>query len=214
MLVFEAMNATNIEIAKQDLSEEQLKHYLSQKSIAVDGEMMGLNLQRDRLCLIQICDDRAKTVLVQIQEGQKSAPNLQKLMESTEVQKIFHYARTDLTWLKFYLGIQTQNVFCTKIASKIARTYTEKHGLKDLTKEVTGKEMNKQQQSSDWGAEVLTADQKKYAANDVLNLHKLRDYLQAMIKRDNKVELYERALAALPLMVDFDILGYHGVLEH
>lgn len=202
-----------VKLIKSDLDSQQLEHYLSKEAIAVDCEMMGLDINRDRLCLVQIGDENNYITLVQIEQGQAEAPRLKKLLES-EKTKIFHYARTDLAWLKHYLGIEVTNVFCTKIASKLARTYTDKHGLKELCKEVIGKELNKQQQSSDWGNAHLTKDQIKYAASDVLHLHDAMNKLKAMLEREGRYHLAESAFKFLPVIAEMDSLGYANVLEH
>lgn len=207
------MSNQQVKLIKKDISTEQLKHYLSRESVAVDCEMMGLNINRDRLCLVQLGDENNLISLVQIEQGQTEAPNLKKLLEA-ENCKIFHYARTDLTWLDFYLGIKVNNVFCTKIASKLARTYTDKHGLKDLCKEVIGKELNKQQQSSDWGNEVINKDQIKYAASDVLHLHQAKDKLSEMLRREKRYHLAQAAFDFIPVLAEMDSLGYSNVLEH
>lgn len=207
------MSATQTKVLQEDLDAKQLEHYLSKDAIAVDCEMMGLNINRDRLCLVQIGDDSKIVTLVQINKGQSKAPRLKKLLESANT-KIFHYARTDLAWLKFYLGIEVTNIFCTKVASKLARTYTDKHGLKDLCKEVIGKELNKQQQASDWGADVINKDQIKYAAADVLHLHDARDKLTKMLEREGRYHLAQAAFEFLPVLAEMDSLGYSNVLEH
>ncbi len=208
------MVATDIRLVKTDLSDELLEHYLSCDIIAIDGEMMGLNLVRDRLCLVQIGDANNLVSLVQIDLDQKSAPNLKKLMESTKPLKVFHYARTDVTWLKYWLDIDVRNYFCTKVASRLARTYSDKHGLKDICKEITGKELNKNQQGSDWGAAELTSDQKKYAASDVTHLRDIYDKLTGMLKREGKMELAQRCMEHLAIYIELDLQGYQGVFEH
>lgn len=208
------MATTEIKLVKNDLSDEQLKHYLSVDMIAIDGEMMGLNIVRDRLCLVQIGDANNQVTLVQIELNQKSAPNLKKLMESQSPLKIFHYARTDVAWMKYWLDINVTNYFCTKVASKLARTYTDKHGLKDICKEVTGKELNKNQQSSDWGCPDLNGDQRKYAATDVIHLIEIHKKLTEMLEREGKTQLAERCMKHLGIYVDLDIQGYQGVFEH
>lgn len=203
-----------IKLIKEDLSAEDLAHFNRAGIIAVDCEMMGLNINRDRLCMVQISDESNLVALVQIAQGQEAAPNLKKLLESNQVLKIFHFARTDLSWLKAWLGINVQNIFCTKIASKIARTYSDKHGLKDICKEVVGKELNKNQQSSDWGASEFNKDQMQYAAHDVIHLIPIHRQLLSMIKREGREDLLQRALNCIWVLVDLDILGYQGVLEH
>lgn len=208
------MAQQQLKLFQQDLDERTLNHYLGEKLIAIDCEMMGLNVVRDRLCLVQIGDKDKQVSLVQIAQGQTQSPNLKKLLESTQTLKIFHYARTDLAWLKYWLGIEVANVFCTKIASKLARTYTDKHGLKDICKEVLGKELNKNQQSSDWGNKELTSDQKQYAANDVLHLIEIYNKLNEMLAREGKLDLASKCIGFAHTMSELDTLGYQGVLDH
>jgi ribonuclease D len=208
------MPAMKIKLVKNDLAEEDLEHYLDQELLAIDCEMMGLNPHRDRLCMVQLCDDGGRAILVQISLGQKSAPNLKKLFESSKVLKLFHYARTDLVWLKKYLGIQVENVFCTKVASKLARTYSDKHGLKELTKEIIGKDMNKQQQSSDWGDSEINKDQVQYAASDVQYLIPIYRKLRIMLERESRYKLALSCIEFLPVIAELDELGYLNVLEH
>lgn len=202
-----------ISISKQDLSDNALAYYLSQEIISIDCEMMGLNIRRDRLCMVQIGDANKQAVLVQIELGQKQAPNLKKLLESSNL-KLFHYARTDLAWLKEWLGIDVNNFFCTKVASKLARTYSDKHGLKELCKEVTGKEMNKNQQASDWGQDEVSKEQMQYAADDVFHLVTIYTKLKEMLVREGKWDLALECCKQIPLYSRLDTLGYHGVFEH
>ncbi len=203
-----------IKLALGDLTAEQLAYYLARDIIAVDCEMMGLNIHRDRLCLIQIGDADKVITLVQIELGQKKAPNVKKLMEAKTPIKLFHFARTDVAWLKYWLGIEVNNIFCTKIASKLARTYSDKHGLKDLCKEVTGKELNKNQQSSDWGNLDINKDQIQYAANDVINLIEVYTKLKVMLEREGRMELALKCSKFVPILAEMDTLGYQAVLEH
>ena len=178
--------------------------------IAIDTETMGLNLNRDRLCVIQICDSRI-VCLVRFNSYDYSAPNLKALLQRNKSVKIFHYARFDLAAIKKYLDITLDNIFCTKIASKLVRTYTDYHGLKDLCRELLGVALSKQQQSSDWGSGCLSTEQKKYAANDVIYLHALRDKLQDMLKREGRLGLAEGAFAFLNTRVDLDLSGWDEV---
>ncbi len=204
-----------IKLIVGDLTTEQLQYYSGREIIAVDCEMMGLNIHRDRLCLVQISDEDKVATLVQIEKGQSSAPNLKKLFEDAgQPIKLFHYARTDIAWLKAWLNIEVQNFFCTKVASKLARTYSDKHGLKELYKELNGKEMNKNQQSSDWGQSDITKEQIQYAADDVLHLIPIYRKLRAMLEREAKWELAQRAVATIPLFAELDSRGYSLVLEH
>lgn len=208
------MSGQQIKLVKKDLEDSQLEYYLKAGIIAIDCEMMGLNPHRDRLCMVQLGDENKRTVLVQVLQGQTEAPNLKKLLEDKSIIKLFHYARTDLVWLKKYLGIEVENVFCTKIASKLARTYTDRHGLKELTKEVIGKELNKAQQSSDWGSSEMSKDQVHYAANDVLHLIPIYEKLKAMLEREGRYELALSCAKFLPTIAELDCLGYTNVLEH
>jgi ribonuclease D len=177
-------------------------------SIAVDSEAMGLNPMRDRLCLVQLSGGDGVCHLVQIAQGQNEAPNLKRLMEDEGVVKIFHYARFDVMLLKHALGIYTQPVFCTKIASKLARTYTDQHGYKNVCRELAGVEISKEQQSSDWGQEKLSEEQLLYAAVDVLYLHKVCERLMDMLKREGRMELAQKCFDFLHTRADLDLAGW------
>jgi ribonuclease D len=180
--------------------------------VAVDTETMGLNPARDRLCLIQMSSGDGTSHLVQIpllRPGQiHHAPNLKAMFESPNVLKLFHFARFDLAALKAYMGITCQPVYCTKIASKLVRTFTDRHGLKDLCKELLGVELSKQQQSSDWGAEELTSEQQKYAASDVLYLHQLKAKLDPLLAREGRTEIAEACYRFLPTRAVLDLAGW------
>ncbi len=176
--------------------------------IAVDTEAMGLNNKRDRLCLVQLSDGSGSAHIVQFSRGQYQAPNLVKLLADPARVKIFHFARFDLSIMKEYLGVRISPVYCTRTASRLARTYTDKHGYKDICKELLGVEISKQQQSSDWGAATLTQEQIDYAASDVLHLHKLRDKLTAMIEREGRRELLDACLNFLPYRAELDLAGW------
>ena len=206
-------NLDNIQLLKEDLSKELLEHYLSCKLIAVDCEMMGLNPIRDRLCLVQISDDVDKVTLVKIEPNVKS-PNLKKLFEDQNVKKIFHFARTDLAFLYHWLQIDLKNVFCTKSASKLIRTYTDKHSLKDLLKEILNTDIDKNSQLTDWGREELTKEQIKYAAGDVLYLIPAYHKLIELLKRENRLEIAEEANRFLPTLSKLDLLGYSDFFAH
>ncbi|MBR1734575.1 MAG: ribonuclease D, partial [Alphaproteobacteria bacterium] len=174
-------------------------------SVAIDTETMGLSIKRDRLCLVQICTADGRTFLVQIQKGmQEQAKNLKKLLTDKSVLKIFHYARFDVAILKQTFGIDVNPIYCTKIASKLARTYTDKHGLKNLCKDILGIEISKNEQSSDWGQEQLSAEQLKYAQGDVLYLHKLREKLNEMLIREEKMELANRCFETIKTITDLE----------
>ena len=176
--------------------------------VAVDTETMGLNPYRDRLCLVQLSAGDGNCELVKIAHGAKSAPNLQRLLEDPKVLKIFHFARFDIGVLRHWLGIDCRPLYCTKIASRLVRTFTDRHGLKDLCKDLLGVEVSKQQQSSDWGAEELSQEQLRYAAGDVLHLHALRARLDEMLKREGRRELAEACFAFLPTRGSLDLGGW------
>ncbi|MDG2205116.1 MAG: ribonuclease D [Alphaproteobacteria bacterium] len=180
-------------------------------SVAVDTETQGLDLGRDRLCVVQLSEGDGVCHLVQIRAGEYDAPNLKALMADTAVTKIFHFARFDLAILKRYLDVTVSPIFCTKIASKLVRTYTDRHGLKDVTRELLNIELSKEQQSSDWAANELSKDQLKYAASDVLNLHDIRDKLQAMLIREGRLELAQACFDFLPTRAHLDLNGWDDV---
>ena len=177
-------------------------------AVAVDTETMGLEPARDRLCVVQLSPGDGSADVVQIPPHNISAPNLKKLMADAKVLKIFHFARFDIAVLYKSLGVMPQPVYCTKIASRLVRTYTDRHGLKDLTKDLLGKDVSKQQQLSDWGAEQLTEAQVAYAADDVLNLHALKDKLDAMLAREGRTELARRCFEFLPTRARLDLAGW------
>jgi ribonuclease D len=176
--------------------------------VAVDTETMGLNPRRDRLCLVQLSSGDGNCELVQIPQGARQAPNLTRLMQDPAVLKIFHFARFDVTALKQGLGIDCRPIYCTKIASRLVRTFTDRHGLKDLCKDLLGIELSKQQQSSDWGAPELTPEQLRYAASDVLHLHALRLKLEAMLVREGRSELAQSCFGFLPTRAELDLGGW------
>jgi ribonuclease D len=176
-------------------------------SVAVDTETLGLNVNRDRLCLIQLSAGDGSAHLVQF-DGGYDAPRLKALLTDPNVLKIFHFARFDIAVLEKYLGVETAPLYCTKIVSKLVRTYTDRHGLKDLAAELLGVELSKQQQSSDWGAKELTQQQLAYAASDVLHLHALKEKLDAMLERDNRREFAEAAFRFLPVRAKLDVAGF------
>ncbi len=178
--------------------------------IAVDTEAMGLNNMRDRLCVVQLSDGKGDVHLVQIDPATFQAPNLVALMEDRSRVKLFHFARFDLSIMNYYLGADVYPVYCTKIASKLSRTYTDRHGLKDLCRELLGVEISKHQQSSDWGAETLTEDQIAYAASDVLHLHALRDKLNVMLAREGRAEIAESCFSFLPARAVLDLMGWEN----
>ncbi|MFO1058361.1 MAG: ribonuclease D [Dongiaceae bacterium] len=183
--------------------------------VAIDTETMGLNPHRDRLCLVQLSAGDGTCHAVQIPPPppgtgavQHRAPNLARLLADPSVTKLFHFARFDLAALQLHLGIACAPVYCTKIASKLVRTFTDRHGLKDLCRELLAVELNKQQQSSDWGAPELTAEQLRYAADDVLHLHRLKERLDAMLAREGRTELARACFAFLPTRAALDLAGW------
>lgn len=180
-------------------------------SVAVDTETMGLNPQRDRLCLVQLSAGDGTTHLVQLADGAYEAPVLKRLLADRGVVKIFHYGRFDMAMLARYLDVDCGPVFCTKIASRLVRTYTDRHGLKDLCRELLGVEMSKQQQSSDWGAPTLSKQQLEYAAADVLFLHDLKSRLETMLARTGRTELAAKLFAFLGTRAELDLAGWNDV---
>jgi ribonuclease D len=194
-----------IRLHRGDLPD--LSHY-QVPAVAVDTETMGLNPHRDRLCVVQLSPGDGSADVVQIRPGTHSAPNLTKILSDPAVLKIFHFARFDLSALRNTLGAIATPVYCTKIASRLARTYTDKHGLKDLVREVLGIEVSKQQQLSDWGAETLTDAQMAYAASDVLHLHALKEKLDAMLAREGRAGLAAACFAFLPDRALLDLAGW------
>ncbi len=200
-------------IESKDISPELYEELAAAEALAVDCEMMGLDHRRDRLCVVQVASETGSCVLVQIKEEEKS-PKLQALMEDPKILKIFHYARMDILFLYTRLGIEVQNIFCTKIASRLARTYTDRHGLQELVREFLGEKMDKSAQSSDWGKEQLHKDQIHYAACDVLYLFKVRTCLETMLIREKRKDLYDKLLAFLPTQRELDYLGFKDIFEH
>jgi ribonuclease D len=176
--------------------------------VAIDSETMGLNPHRDRLCVVQLSAGDGNAHLVQFDGKDWSAPRLKALLADASVQKIFHFARFDMAMLKQYLGVLPQPIYCTKIASKLARTYTDRHGLKDLSAELLGVELSKQQQSSDWGADKLSDQQKHYAASDVLHLHALKAKLDAMLEREGRLTEAQACFAFLATRAGLDLAGF------
>ena len=177
-------------------------------SVAIDTETMGLNPHRDRLCAVQLSAGDGDAHVVQILAGQREAPNLVRLLADPKVVKIFHYARFDVAVLKNAFGVDTAPIYCTKIASRLTRTFTDRHGLKDLVRELTGVELSKQQQSSDWGADRFTEAQLAYAASDVLHLHQLREKLDVMLAREGRTALAAACFGFLPTRANLDLLGW------
>ncbi|MCX7631504.1 MAG: ribonuclease D [Geminicoccaceae bacterium] len=176
--------------------------------VAIDTETTGLDLHRDRLCLVQLSDGSPEVHLVKIERGQRAAPRLAALLTDPSRLKLFHFARFDLAMLRRQFGVLCRPVWCTKIASKLARTYTDRHGLKDLCRELLGIELSKNEQSSDWAAEELTEAQLRYAASDVVHLHALKERLEAMLEREERRALAEACMAFLPTRVELDLAGF------
>jgi ribonuclease D len=177
-------------------------------SIAVDTETLGLNPGRDRLCLVQLSSGDGSAHLVQFRRDQYDAQNLKRMLGDPNILKVYHFARFDLATMRRYLGVMAAPVYCTRTASKLARTYTDKHGLKDLVKELLDIDLSKQQQSSDWGAENLSEQQLAYAANDVAYLHRLKDALDQMLKREGRMELAQACFDFLPARAELDLAGW------
>lgn len=176
--------------------------------VAVDSETMGLNVPRDRLCLVQLSSGDGNAHLVQLKRETYEAPRLKSLLTDPKTLKLFHFARFDLGAFRHWLGVETTPVYCTKIASRLCRTFTDRHGLKDLAKDILGVELSKQQQSSDWGAETLTEAQIDYAAADVLYLHALREKLDVMLAREGRTALAEACFRFLPSRAELDLAGW------
>jgi ribonuclease D len=203
------MSNAAIHLHQHDLPE----NFAPGPLVAVDTETMGLDPRRDRLCLVQLSSGDGTAHLVQIipdSMGGRGAdcPNLKKLLTDPAVTKLFHYARFDIAALYNGLGVVSAPVICTKIASKLVRTYTDRHGLKDLAKDLAGVEISKQQQTSDWGARDLTAEQLAYAASDVLHLHAIWQKLEVLLRRERRLELAQACFGFLPVRAELDLLGY------
>jgi ribonuclease D len=177
-------------------------------SVAIDTETLGLNPNRDRLCLVQLSTGDGSADLVQIAPGQGRAPNVERVLKDRSVLKLFHFARFDVAALYKAFGVMTEPVYCTKIASKLVRTYTDRHGLKDLARELLGAEISKQQQSSDWGAESLTDAQLAYAASDVLYLHALKEKLDVLLAREGRSAFADACFAFVPVRSALDLAGW------
>lgn len=203
------------QVRERDLTDAQVAEYLQAEAIAVDTETMGLLPQRDRLCVVQLCDSKDQVTVVRIERGQTEAPNLRRLLQAHNVLKVFHFARFDVATLRHHLGIYVAPMFCTKIASKLARTYSPKHGLKDLIQELAGVELDKSAQSSDWGNVAnLSEQQLRYAANDVRYLLAARETLITMLEREERWELAQQCFQCIPTIVALDLLQYQNVFEH
>ena len=193
----------DIKLHKEDLPDQI--HF--NDNIAIDCEFMGLNVERDRLCLVQISSGKGDAHIIQLNKDKYNAPNLKKLLMDKNINKIFHYARADLLFIKKYLNIDVNNISCTKIMSKIARSYSDKHGLKDLIKEFIGIDVSKQLQSSDFGGE-LSNKQLQYCANDVVYLHKIYEGLNKILSREKRSDLYKKTIEFLPTRVELDFASF------
>ena len=181
-------------------------------SVAVDTETQGLNPHRDRLCVVQLSDGKGDAHLVQLTpDDYAAAKNLKKLMQDPKVVKIFHFARFDVAVMKKYLNVTIAPIFCTKIASKLVRTYTDRHGLKDLLGELLSVQIDKKQQSSDWAAPELSKDQQEYAANDVYHLHAVKTKLEDMLNREGRMDIAQKCFDFLPARADLDLMGWDDV---
>lgn len=193
-----------IRLHRGDLPDD----YVAGSSVAIDTETLGLNPNRDRLCLVQMSTGDGTADLVQIAPGQGRAPNLERVLKDRSVQKLFHFARFDVAALYKAFGVMTEPVYCTKIASRLVRTYTDRHGLKDLVRELLSVEISKQQQSSDWGADQLTDAQLAYAASDVLYLHALKERLDTLLVREGRAAFADACFAFVPVRSALDLAGW------
>ena len=208
------------EIVRDDLSEALLSAYLASPELAIDTETMGLNTLRDRLCLIQLCDLKGRAAIVQLTpEGlarphAERAPRLRKLLEAAQVLKVFHFARFDVAALSYYLGIHVAPLYCTRTASKLVRTYTDRHGLKDCLLEFLNVELDKSARHTAWSNPSLTPEQIRYAISDVTLLLPLKDKLEEMLLREGRHQLAQECFAAIPLMAKLDVLGFLNLFEH
>ena len=203
-LIHHRGNAVTIRLHRGDLPD--LSNYPG--SVAIDTETLGLNPHRDRLCVVQLSPGDGSADIVQIAKGQTSAPNLQTLLGDNTKEKLFHFGRFDIAVLYHAFGVLAEPVYCTKIASKLTRTYTDRHGLKDLARELLGVDLSKQQQSSDWAAEELSRAQLEYAASDVLYLHRLQEKLDYRLQRESRTELARSCFDFLPTRAKLDLTGW------
>ena len=207
-----------IQICQDDLDQKLLDHYLKQDFITVDTETRGLLIQRDRLCLVQIASADNTIALVRFTRNsalpRTGKSNLRTLLEASNVLKVFHFARFDMAVLKYYLSAQVKPVWCTKIASKLARTYADRHGLRDLASDLLGVEIDKTNQMSDWAAEDLTESQLSYAANDVRLLMPIYKKMKVLLEREKLTPLADKLFAFLSTVVELDLGGWKGIFEH
>ena len=204
---------TNIKVFENDLPEDL--DLSNEKLIGLDNEALGLVLGRDPLTLVQLGLESKSFYLVKLNRETYNAPNLIKALSNNNTQFIMHYARQDLLWLKYHLKVQRKNIFCTKVASKIARTASSYHGYKDLVKELCGKDISKKEQQSDWGDPNLSEKQIKYAASDTEYLFEIRKKLIKMLEREKRIDLFEKSMNVIPVLVDMEIAGYKlSTFEH
>ncbi len=197
----------NITLYQNDLPENN--KLVKAQSVAIDAESLGLNYKgRDKLCLLQLCSGDEDVFIIQFDRNNYKSPNLAKILKNENILKIAHFARFEIGIIKHYLGIEIRNIYCTKIASKLCRTYTDKHGLYDITRELLNITLNKSQQSSDWGLKDLSEEQKQYAALDVLYLHRLKEKLDLMLKREKREELSKACFNFLNTRTDLDLGGW------
>ena len=207
--------AAHFAVFDGDLSDEWLNHYGNAKALAIDTEAMGLIHGRDRLCLVQIADEQDRVCCIRIARGQSDAPRLQQLMEAESIEKVFHYARFDVAAMATGLGIAVNPIFCTKVASRLARTYSPRHGLAAVVSELVGVDLDKQAQSSDWGrVDELSDQQLAYAANDVRYLLPARNRLEQMLVREERWSLAQRCFRCIPVFSDLDRFQYGSIFEH
>ena len=212
---FSTTQPVSFSVFEEDLDEESLIKFRNVPTLAVDTEAMGLIHGRDRLCLVQICDSNDNVRCIKIKPGQTTAPRLKKLMEETSIEKVFHFARFDVAALKANLDIDVNPIFCTKIASKLGRTYSPRHGLKEVIMELVGVELDKKAQSSDWGKiEALNEQQLIYASNDVRFLIDAKEKLQGMLIREDRWELAKRCFKCIPVMSELDRRRFTNTFEH
>jgi len=210
------------DIVQRDLTEEQLQAYLASPELSIDTETLGLQQLRDRLCLVQLCDRAGRATIVQIQRDQviastapeTRAPRLKRVLEDARVLKVLHFARFDVAVLRHYLGIRLWPLYCTRTASKLVRTYTDRHGLKDVALELLDVEMDKVTRHSDWAAQTLTPEQVRYAISDVTMLIPIMERLDAMVVREGRKELALECFRVIPVMADLDLRGYDLLFEH
>ncbi len=205
----------SFKIFSEDLDEYSLTYLSTQRSLAIDTEAMGLVHGRDRLCLIQICDNEDNVICITINKNQKESPKLKKILENPLIEKVFHFARFDVAALKSNLNIEVKSIFCTKVASKIGRSYSPRHGLKEVMLDLIGIELDKHSQSSDWGnQDNLSEKQLEYAANDVLYLLTAKSKLKEILLREDRWEIAKRSFECIPVISELDRLRFNNIFDH